>query len=270
MKNKVIEIIKEMYNKIFSRKFLPYTLPHTFDSNNRESRNYKQIKSAYEELRNLLEDEKVKVYISGGLAPYLLLNQDSGRFHDDIDTIVAMKDMTSLRRIVKKAGLYNPNWDSKTFVKDGTDYGLEVMINGVPIGIYPFIHKNKKIVQYTYDPYTTQCKIKELEIEDLSDYIMTYRGIDGRLYDTMSMEYIKFSKEQAGRPKDIIDLKNIENTGIREYVYNRLQMFKQIQDTKAESLNFAKSLDVELNESSSGNNYYEKEKRTCDKEERDL
>lgn len=271
MKNKVTEKIKEMYNIIFNRKLLSYTPPNTLDANNRESRNYKQVKSAYEDLRNLLEDEEVKVYISGGVAPYLLLNQDSGRLHDDIDTIVAMKDMANLRRIFKKAGLYNSNWDSKTFAKDGTDYGFEVMINGVPIGIYPFIYKNKKVVQYTYDPYTTECKIKELEVEDLSDYIMTYLGMDGRLYDTMSMEYIKFSKEQEPvRAKDIIDSKKIENYEIRQYVYDRLQMFKQIQNIKAENLNFTKNLEVKLNESSSENNDYEKEKRMYDKDERDL
>lgn len=259
-----------MYNKIFKRKLLPYTAPNILDSNNRESRNYKQIKSAYEKLRNSLEDEKVKVYIAGGIVPYLLLNQESSRLHDDIDTIVAMEDMSSLRRILKKLGVYNSDWDSKTFAKDGIDYGFEIIINGVPIGISPFIYENKKVVQYTYDPYTTQCKIKELEVENLGDYIMTYPGIDGRQYDTMSMEYIKFSKEQAGRPKDIVDLKKIDNYRIRQYVYNRLQMFKQIQDIKAEDLNFTKSLEVKLNETNSNNNYYEKEKRVCDKEEKDL
>jgi len=249
--------VKNIYHRIFNRRLLPHNTTQYLEPNNRESRSYKQIKKAYTSLSELLTDEKFKVYISGGFAPYLLLNQDSGRLHDDIDTVVRMEDIGYFRKTFQEAGLYNSEYDSQTFAKDGQDYGFEIVINGVPVGIYPFTYKDKRITQYSYDPYTRHCKIKEIEVEELSDYIMTYEGIDGRQYNTMSMEYIKFSKDKAGRPKDIVDSKRIESYGIRQDVYGRLKMFNQIQDVKAEKLDFINRIGTNLVENDSYNNSIE-------------
>lgn len=205
--------------------------------NNRDYHTFTQIKSTYEKVRNMLEDSDIKIYTVGGSVPYLLLNQDSNRLHDDIDNICEKNDMNRLREIFKQKGLYKPEWDSINFVKDGVDYGFEMIIDGVSFGIFPYSYKNGMITQYSYDPYTTECKIKKIPIKVLSDYIMSYKGADGRDYNTMSLEYIKLTKDMTGRDKDLIDSKKISETGLlRTEVLSRIKMYDEIQKTDANEL----------------------------------
>ena len=52
---------------------------------------------------------------------------------------------------------------------------------------------------------------------------MHYQSQDGHVYETMSLEYIKLSKKDAHRPKDIIDIAAIEKLNlIRNEVYSRI------------------------------------------------
>ena len=39
----------------------------------------------------------------GGIVPYLLLDEDSGRLHDDIDTICKLEDVEKLRKAIEEA-----------------------------------------------------------------------------------------------------------------------------------------------------------------------
>lgn len=267
MENRIIKKIKAIYDRIRNKRALIDNSREYLDSNDRENKNYEQIKKAYEILRNLFTDEKHKFYISGGIVPYILLNQESGRNHDDIDIIARIEDMSYFRQVLQKVNLYYQEYDSKTFAKDGIDYGFETIIKGVPVGIYPFIYKDKKVIQYTYDPYTRHCKIKELEVEQLSDYVMTYEGEDGLQYDTMSMEYVRFSKSKSSRPKDLIDIEKIDIYGIRENVYSRLKMFRQTQNIKAERLTFIKGIEEKVSDINPFNNYI-MESPTIDREEK--
>ena len=54
---------------------------------NRESRTYTQLKKAYNEIEKILFNQDVYLYLAGGIVPYILLNEDSLRMHDDIDTV---------------------------------------------------------------------------------------------------------------------------------------------------------------------------------------
>lgn len=205
---------------------------------NRESRTFDQIKQSLEKIQRILVNYNIQIYICGGIVPYLLLNQNSNRLHDDIDVIARLEDMPKLREIFKKEGLYNPKWDSTKKVEDNLDYGFEMMIENVPVGIYPFTYQDGILTQYSYDPYNTRCKIKEVELLELSDYIVTYQSADRKIYDTMSLEYIYKSKISANRPKDIIDAKKIEETRIlRPNVLNRIQDYKEVQNEKAKDIN---------------------------------
>ncbi len=209
---------------------------HNFEEDERGSRTFKQIKDAYLKVRTLLKEAGLTIYIAGGSVPYLLLNQESGRLHDDIDSVCRMEDMPKLRQLFRQAGLYNPEWDSMTYAKDGMDYGFEMKVDGVPVGIYPFTYKNGELTQYTYDPYNHHCKIKEFPVQELSDYIVTYTGLDGQSYDAMSLEYIKLSKDKAGRPKDIADSQKISEFGYRHEVIDRIALPKETQNIRAEKL----------------------------------
>ena len=166
----------------------------------------------------------------GGIVPYLLLDEDSGRLHDDIDTICKLEDVEKLREIFRTEGFYIPEWDSKNYSKDGSDYGFETIIDGVPFGIYPFKYEDEYITQYSFDPYNKLCKTKVISMEQLSDYIYTYESRDGKMYNTMSLEYIKLTKDNIKRPKDIIDLEKISEYGIRTNVMSRITMYKESRE----------------------------------------
>lgn len=200
--------------------------------------NFKQIKLVLSKIQKILESTNTKTYIAGGIVPYLLLNEDSNRHHSDIDFICPLQDMTKLRNIFKQASLYKNDWDSLSYAKDNKDYGFEIIIDGIPVGIYPFTYKDKKLMQYSYDPNRKMCKIKLIKLENISDYITSYKSKDGQTYNTMSLEFIKMTKDHANRPKDIIDSKKITETNLlREDVLNRIQMYQEIQNIKASDLN---------------------------------
>lgn len=197
-------------------------------NSNRDKQPFSHIKVTLFELQEKLGDSKDKIYLSGGIVPYILANQESNRLHDDIDTICSMDDISNLREILKQTEYYKPEWDSLNIAKNGKDYGFEIQVEGVPVGIYPFTYENGQLTQYTYDPYTHQCKEKNFSLENLSDYIMSYQSQDGKKYNTMSLEYIKKSKDMVGRPKDIVDSKKISELGlIRPNILSRIEMPKE-------------------------------------------
>lgn len=225
------QMVNDYQNREKKHKEIYYS---NFAEDERESRTFTQIKEVQLKVQKLLDQYGLKIFIAGGSVPYLLTNEDSGRLHDDIDTICRIEDIDKLRQVFINAGLYNPEWDSKTFSSDGEDYGFEMKIDGVPFGIFPFIYdeENKIITQYSADPYNQTCKTKTIPIEEITDYIMTYRGRDGKDYNTMSLEYIKLTKDNAQRPKDIVDSKKIEETGLlRPDVLNRIQMYTEYINT---------------------------------------
>ncbi len=201
---------------------------------NRESRTYEQIKEAYENVRKYLESNNLKLFISGGTVPYLLLNENSNRLHDDIDTVCLKQDIDKIRQVFKSTTYYDKEWDSLNFSKDEKDYGFELNVEGVPVGIYPFSYENGQVVQYSWDPYNKTCKIKTIPVQELSDYVTSYKGADGRNYDTMSLEYIKLTKENAGRPKDLADVDKINQIGVRPHVMNRLSLYTEVSNISEE------------------------------------
>lgn len=209
----------------------------SFKENERERCTCSSLKEAYK----IIRAKRTVPYLAGGITPYILLDQESDRLHDDLDMVCDIKDIDKLRNIYKKTPFYNKEYDSKELLDDG-DYGFELNINGVPVGIYPFKYDqdSKELLQYSYDPYTKECKIKEMPVEDLNNYITTYKGKDNKEYKTMHLEYIKKSKDLALRPKDIIDSYKIEEFGYDKKLYKNIMMFKQIQNTKVEDLNKGK------------------------------
>ncbi len=210
---------------------------HTFDL----------IKLTFIKLKMMLANENLKLFLAGGTVPYFLLNEDSNRMHGDIDTICDMKDISTLRQIFIQNGLYIPEWDSLGHSKDQQDYGFEIVIDGVPVGIYPFIYENGKITQRSFDPYTKECKEKVLEVKEITDYVNSYKSKDGNVYDTMSLEYIKLIKDSSKMEKDIIDSKKIDETNmIRPDVLNRIQMYKVVDVSNRDSFNKRSEKEIDI------------------------
>ena len=208
--------------------------------NERESRTFDQIKECFNKLQEIMKKSGLHIYYAGGMLPYIILNEDSGRMHDDIDTICRMQDIEGLRELLKNEGLYMSEWDSKTYANDGKDYGFEIKIDGVPIGIYPFEYKENMLVQYTYDPYNHYCKISNMKLENIDDYITQYTSKDGQTFDAVTLEFLKKIKDTDPRPKDVMDSNKIASIGIRQEIYDRLELPIQIQSTLGEELSDSK------------------------------
>ena len=71
-----------------------------------------QIKKVLDKIEKETSNINVKLYIAGGIVPYLLLNQYSNRLHSDIDLICDIKDMNTLRTLAQKYSVYQKQLDS--------------------------------------------------------------------------------------------------------------------------------------------------------------
>lgn len=200
------------------------------DANNKdqpheEGHSFSEIQKALDIIKESTKFASGKLYISGGTVPYLLLGQDSYRNHSDIDNIIDLKDISEFREIFKQTPYYREDWDSLNKVQDGNDYGFELEVNGIPVGIYPFLVDDDKILQYTYDPHNELCKIKRLPQKDAKRYVGTYVSLTGQSIDSMSLEYIKKSKDRPPvRPKDEVDSKKIDEYGYSKDIYDSIDL----------------------------------------------
>lgn len=170
----------------------------------------------YKNLSNIL-------YVSGGLVPYLCANRKSERIHDDIDFIVNIKDIQSVRTYIKELNCYNPEYDSLMFKNSKYgDYGFKVNFLGVNLSFSPFeILDNSTIVQYVLN---RKLNLKKAIMKGMStkDYLSKINFL-GRNIKINSLEFMKAIKEIPYREKDIIDIAIIDNQGYNKAKYKRIK-----------------------------------------------
>ena len=152
------------------------------------------------------------VSIYGGSIPYLLTGRDSMRTIGDIDTHVDFEKMSEIRDYI-----YNYS-DSITVLYDslklsGEDFGMELLINGLNVSIFPTIAKAEgmAIRNFYINEVTNEIEIKETLFPGIieKDEIRTY-DVDGVNMRMMSPEFTYITKQVANRPKDIEDNKILE------------------------------------------------------------
>ena len=152
------------------------------------------------------------VSIYGGSIPYLLTGRDSMRTIGDIDTHVDFEKMSEIRDYI-----YNYS-DSITVLYDslklsGEDFGMELLINGLNVSIFPTIAKAEgmAIRNFYINEVTNEIEIKETLFPGIieKDEIITY-DVDGVNMRMMSPEFTYITKQVANRPKDIEDNKILE------------------------------------------------------------
>lgn len=201
-------------------------------------KSFKETKKVFNRVKYLMDENKVKLYAAGGFIPYMIAGDDSERMHNDLDNICDYKDINTIRELFKKEGFYDEKLDSKAYSGDKKDYGFEARVKGVKVGVYPFAYSSdhKMIIQRTYDSEDRICKEKKVPCENINDYVMMYQGKDGRKFNSMSLEMIRFTKEKAGREKDIKDIKEIDKIGYRKDIYDRLKPYDEVKNIKAEDL----------------------------------
>ena len=77
-----------------------------------ENKTFYELQKTLIKFQNILGNNFEKLYLTGGIVPYLLLDTDSGRLHEDIDTICFEEDINHLREIFKLTPYYSEKWDS--------------------------------------------------------------------------------------------------------------------------------------------------------------
>ena len=73
---------------------------------------------------------KDKIFLAGGLVPWVISGEDSNRLHSDIDFVVPLSEMETVRTFLKEQGLYDQTHDSLFLScnKEKVDFGTEIFL----------------------------------------------------------------------------------------------------------------------------------------------
>ncbi|MCI7656705.1 hypothetical protein [Anaerotignum sp.] len=159
---------------------------------------------------------KGRIFLAGGLVPWVLSGEDSNRLHSDIDFVVPLSEMETVRAFLKEQGLYDQSHDSLFLPcnQEKIDFGTEVFLNGLPISFTPFFQENNNLFQRDFttadfsakDSLVTLC----LSVLSLDDYITSYSLSHGQKLYCTSLEFVYTKKIRKNRPKDLTDLRQME------------------------------------------------------------
>lgn len=189
--------------------------------------NYSKIKDIILKL-NSEELLKEKLYIVGGTVPYLISNTMSNREHSDIDIIVAANDMNVVREYLKNNNLYIKDFDSIMFDynKNKIDYGIDCIIDGITVNFAPFEIVDNNIIQKNFLSKQSSginalvtVTLNNVKIEDCTTTII----IDQVKIKTYNLEMVRIMKEKSNKPKDLIDIRIIDNYGYDREKYEELK-----------------------------------------------
>lgn len=163
-----------------------------------------------------------KIFLAGGLVPWVISGEDSSRLHSDIDFVVPLSEMETVRAFLKEQGVYDQTHDSLFLScnKEKVDFGTEIFLDGLPISFTPFFEKSNSIFQrdFTTADFSTKDSLMTLSLPNLSpeDYITAYPLPDGQKLYCTSLEFVYAKKSQKNRPKDQRDLQKMKQIGLNE------------------------------------------------------
>ena len=232
-RNTVIEEIKKEFASLVSK--YKEGLSKSFRSG-KELHKYNKIYTVYERIKNEIFGYNFKMYLAGGMTPYMLLQESSNRLHSDLDFVVDMKDMAEIRDYFLRKDEYNSEWDSLTYALDGNDYGFVMNVDGIPVGIFPFTYLRGKVTQYTFYPLQKECQIKTLEVPNVTNYVTTYKLKNGKTYDAVNLLVTLKSKIKLAREKDMADIETIHRLGITDEQVATVNDFQLVQKVSMKEL----------------------------------
>lgn len=184
---------------------------------------YEEVIEVYNKIEKM-NKTKAKLYLSGGLIPYVLLNEDSKRRHANLDLLCSKDDIRMIREVFRKNDLYEPKRDSLTYTVNNIDYGFQVVIDKIKVNISVFEEKDNGIVEYSFDCHNRIGRIKNINTK-LSDYILPYVSSDNKKYRALSLECLIADKILLKRDKDRKDIEKIkECNGISEEKIRKLPL----------------------------------------------
>lgn len=213
-----INIIKTKIDTIFNNSVVAYKA-----NMEKIGSPYNDIIEVYKKIEKM-NKTSAKLYLSGGLIPYVLLNEDSKRRHTNLDLLCSKNDIRMIREVFRKNDLYEPKRDSLTYTINNIDYGFQVVIDKIKVNILVFEEKDNGIVEYSFDCHNRIGRIKNINAK-LTDYIVPYVSSDNKKYTTLSLECLAADKILLKRDKDRIDIEKIkECNGISEEKVKKLPL----------------------------------------------
>lgn len=198
-----INIIKTKIDAIFNNSVTSYK-----ESLEKMGFTYKEILEVYNKIEKM-NKTKARLYLAGGIIPYALLNEDSGRRHSNLDLLCNKEDIKIIREVFRKKKLYDPKRDSLTYTINNIDYGFQVVIDKVKVNISVFEEKDDGIIEYNFDCKKRIGRIKNI-VAKLNEYIVPYVSSDNKKYMTLSLEFLIADKLLTNRDKDKKDIEKIK------------------------------------------------------------
>ena len=176
---------------------------------------YSDVVNVYNKVMKM-NKTKAKLYLAGGIIPYVLLNENSNRKHTNLDLLCSKDDVRMIREVFRKNDLYEPKRDSLTYTVNGIDYGFQVVVDKIKVNVAVFEVKEEGLVEYSFDCHRRIGRIKNINAK-LTDYIVPYVSSDNKKYTTLSLEFVVADKLLLNRDKDKKDIEKIsECNGISE------------------------------------------------------
>lgn len=213
-----INIIKTKIDTIFNNSVVAYKA-----NMEKVGSPYSNVMEVYKKIEKM-NKTSAKLYLAGGLVPYVLLNEDSNRRHVNLDLLCSKDDIRMIREVFRKNDLYEPKRDSLTYTINNIDYGLQVVIDKIKVNIAVFEEKDNGIIEYSFDCHNRIGRIKNINAK-LSDYIVPYVSADNKKYNTLSLEFLIADKIMLKREKDKKDIEKIkECNGISEEKIKKLPL----------------------------------------------
>lgn len=165
---------------------------------------------------------KGRVFLTGGLVPWLASGCDSGRLHSDVDVAVRMGDMAHVRAWLAVEGLYDPALDSLCLeCNEGHgDYGVHAAVDSALVCFCPFyseggikggLHqRNAALVETDGFEGLLEAVLPGL-VE--SDYVEARTLPSGEDVGCATLEAVRAAKTASGREKDVRDIAEIDRIG---------------------------------------------------------
>ena len=169
------------------------------------------------------------LYLAGGALPWILSGEDSQRDHGDLDFVVEGRDLPLVRRYLRAAGHYRPELDSLSLPCNHRqeDYGLEAVIDGLPVNFAPFTVENEGISQRNFTLAALAgfdaLLLSRMEPLSKADYVTVYPLPGGGVLPALTLEVVQAAKEHSDREKDHWDLARLRALPMDPARYLRVQ-----------------------------------------------
>lgn len=162
-----------------------------------------------------------KVFLEGGLVPWVASGRESGRLHGDVDLSVRLADMPAVRTWLVAEGLYDAALDSLRLPCNAGfgDFGIHAVVDGALVSFCPFffaadggLHQRNAALKAA-DGFDALLEATASGIAE-SDFVEERVLPDGVRIGCATLEACRAAKAASGREKDAHDIAEIDRIGI--------------------------------------------------------